>query len=113
MDAQLKRQLNQTISVATLSSTDVYGKITWSTPTSVSARVELLDESTYRSYFGGAPLSEYKTRHVIITENAIDETSHVWLPGDSSADATLARRPFQVLECIAEDGSVHHYETIV
>jgi hypothetical protein len=113
VDPQLKAQLNQTISVASLSSIDSYGKITYGSPAEVAARVELVDGSDVRSYFGGAPGGEYETRHVIITEDAIADTDHIWLPGDDDTNAALARRPLEVFAVPAENGAISHYETIL
>lgn len=108
MKPALKKLLRQSISVATLSSRNAAGDPTYGTPATVSAWVER-ENKVIHSSVG----EERVTTHIIITEDAITETDRIWLPGDSSADATLARRPAIVDAILDELTQVTHYETRV
>lgn len=108
MDAQLKAQLRQIISVATQTSVSAAGDPSFAAPTAVAARVED-DVSTTSSKDGGERVS----RKRIVTEAAIRISDRIWLPGDSTADASLARSPMSVQELPDELGSTDHFETVV
>ncbi len=105
MDAQLKAQLRQTIYVSTLSSMDANATPTYGSPASRSARVE-----EDRQVITGANGEQITTSHRVIVEAAIAPSSVLWLPGDSSADASLRREVLSVARFVDERGSDDHYE---
>ena len=108
MDAQLKALMNQTIAVAALSSVDASGDVTYGTPADRSAYVEEV-----RKEMRGRDGSVLVTTHWIAVESAVAMTDRLWLPGDSSADAKLARKPVSVEAFVDELGNTHHYEVTV
>lgn len=108
MDPQLKATCAQTIYVAAISSVSSYGDPTYGTPAAVDARVEP-DVREIVGVSGERMVTSYR----VITEAAIAINSRIWLPGDSSADATLARHPMKVTSFPGEDGNTHHYECYV
>jgi len=114
MDAQLKKQLAQTIYIASPASVDAFGQITYDPPVAIPARVEN-DSSVKAGASGGAieveDGEEKSTKMLIITEAAITIMDRVWLPGEDETDATLARRPLSVLALPDEKGAIDHYET--
>ena len=107
MDAQLKKQLAQTIYIASPASVDAFGQITYDPPVAIPARVETGRDTKDE----GADGEELASRMLIITEAAITIMDRVWLPGDDQTDATLARRPLSVLALPDEKGAIDHYET--
>lgn len=114
MDAQLRSQLAQTIYVASASTVDNYGQVTYGSPAAVKARVE--DERAVSSGSRGGVLEvedgeERGSSVLIITETAIALSDRIWLPGDNQADPTLARRPVSVLVLPDARGAIDHYET--
>ena len=52
-----------------------------------------------------------ETTIAIITETEIKLTDRIWLPGVSSADATLARRPQYIEKAVDEFGNLDFYRT--
>jgi hypothetical protein len=109
MDAQLRRQLRQTISIALPSGTTTrYGEVNLGAITTMPARVEELDQELIDE-----DGEVRRTSHRIITEGALRLDARVWLPGVASSDATAARRPMRVLTAIDERGAVDHYVTLV
>ena len=108
LDRALLRQFNQTISIAAASSPDAYGDVTYGTPATALARVELKTEMVR-----GADGTERASSHWIATATAIADTSRIWLPGDSSGTGSLARTPLSVRPCVDAAGNVQHYEILV
>lgn len=108
MDPQLRGQLRQTIGVAARSTVNAYGEASYGSASSVSARVE---EERRRLETRDGTFVE--TSHRIYTETAITHESRIWLPGDSTADATLAREVLEVHPIVGELGTVDHYETVI
>ena len=106
MDPQLQAQLRETISVASASSVDAAGDISYAAPATRSARVVNVRDTVENN--DGTIL---KTTVAIITEAAIALSDRVWLPGDSSADATLARVPRYIERAIDEFGNLDFYRT--
>lgn len=104
-DPQLRKQFAQTISVAAPTGVGNDGELSYAAPVDIVARVEPLDRS--RELARG---TQSTSTHRIYTETHIKMDHRVWLPGDSSADATLARRPKYVLELVDELGNLDHYE---
>ena len=116
MDAQLKKQLAQTIYIASPASVDAFGQITYDPPVAVAARVENQSSITSGSRGGAIEVEdgeEKSSKTLIITETAIDIMDRVWLPGVDQSDAALARRPLSVLALPNEKGAIDHYETRV
>ena len=116
MDAQLKKQLAQTIHIASPASVDAFGQITYDPPVAIAARVE--DLGSVKSGASGGAIEvedgeEKSSKTLIITETAIDIMDRVWLPGVDQSDADLARRPLSVLALPDEKGAIDHYETRV
>ena len=106
MDAQLKKQLAQTIYIASPASVDAFGQITYDPPVAIAARVE--NDSNVKDDADG---EEKASNMLVITETAIDIMDRVWLPGVDQSDAALARRPLSVLALPDEKGAIDHYET--
>ena len=106
MDPQLKGQLRETISVASATGVDAAGDLSYGAPATRSARVVNVRDTVEKK--DGTVL---QTNIAIITETAIALTDRVWLPGDSSADATLARRPEYVEKAVDEFGRLDFYRT--
>lgn len=105
MDAQLKKQLAQTIYIASPASVDAFGQITYDPPVAIAARVE--NDSSIKNDADG---EEKASNMLIITETAIDIMDRIWLPGVDQSDAALARRPLSVLALPNEKGAIDHYE---
>ena len=109
IDPQLKAQLSQTIAVAAATSTPTTsGDPTWSAAANVSARVV-----PKRTIMAGAGGEEIVSSYMIVVENSIGINDRIWLPGDSSADATLARQPKAVDQGVDEFGNTSHFEVYV
>lgn len=108
MDAELRALLGQTIYVASVASRDSYGQATYGTPASRAARVE-----TSSRVVKLATGEQLQTSHRIFVEAALYQEDRIWLPGLSSADATLARRPLLIEDIPDEDGAIDHYEVYV
>lgn len=104
-DPQLRKQFAQTISVAAPTGVGNDGELSYAAPITAAARVEPLDRT--RELERG---TQAGSTHRIYTETQIKMDHRVWLPGDSSADATLARRPKFILELVDEFGNLDHYE---
>lgn len=107
MDPQLRAQLLQTIYVAARTGY-ASGSPTYGTAASRLARVE-----RETRVIDAADGSRKTTTHSIIVEASIGELDRIWLPGDSSATASLARTPAAVYELVGELGAVDHYEVLV
>lgn len=99
MDPQIKGQLKQTIYVATASSISSAGETTYGTPASRAARVVRKD-----IVVTGPGGEQRASSHTILTESEIALSSRIWMPGDSSADATLARVALSTEPVIGELG---------
>ena len=106
MDPQLKAQLKETINVAAATGADAAGDPSYAAAASRAARVVNVRDTIERA--DGTIL---KTTIAIITEAAINMTDRVWLPGDSAADATLARRPRYIEKAVDEYGNLDFYRT--
>lgn len=98
--------LTSSISVASVTSTDGYGKPTYGAPTAVPARIE-----QHRTLVRKSNGEEAVANHVIYTLTPINLTDRLWLPGantsladqsnlpatvDSSPDKTGARTLYKV-----------------
>lgn len=83
--------LPDTINVATPSSLDGAGEITYGSPVEVSAWVD--DDSEIVKNSEG---QDILTKNKIMTKTAIGTQSRIWLPSLSTSDDTLARTPVQV-----------------
>ena len=80
-------RLNSTITVKSQSGAGTAGDPTYGSGTSVSARVQY-----------GKDRTETEIAHdvVLYTTTEIKPDDRIWLPGDSTSDDTLARRPKKV-----------------
>lgn len=104
LDPTIKAQLQQSIAYAAASSRDSHGDITYgSTSTGIKARV-IRRPQTVTSSAGEVLVSDVQ----ILTETAIGINDRVWLPDDSSSDATLARTPKAIATAVDEKGSYSH-----
>lgn len=108
MHPAIKALLAQTITVQAPTGVDNYGSPTGGSQSSVSARVELYEKETVN-----ARGERVRTTHRIYTEDAISLDSLIWLPGADTGDATDARRPHRVDSHPDENGTTHHYETVI
>jgi len=91
-----------------MASVSAYGDRTFGTPVAMVAKVEDMN-SVSTSPEG----EEIRTTHSIFTEDQIEYSDRIWLPGDLQTDATLARKPINVAELRDYLGAVTHYETTV
>tara|TARA_R100000664_G_C2756562_1_gene144492 strand:- start:3112 stop:3441 length:330 start_codon:yes stop_codon:yes gene_type:complete len=107
-DPQLVKQFKQKMSYAVPTGVGTDGELVYARPRTMQARVEPVDRS--RELNRGTQLG---TTYRIYTEVEIKMDYRVWLPGDSSLNARLARRPKYVLELVDEFGIVDHYEVDV
>jgi len=113
MDPQLVKQLRETISIATASGVDAAGDASFNAPSTLSARVVNITETSELGRLAGSDGTIPKSAIAIITQTEIPMNARVWLPGLSSADATLARNPHYVEKAIDEFGNLDFYRTIV
>lgn len=107
VDAQLKRQFRQTVYVAAVAaSRNVRGEPSFGAAASRSARWESRRELV-RNASGEQVTSDFW----MACENAVGLLDRVWGPDDGNGtDATKARKPIKVEQCIDEKGNVSHYE---
>lgn len=96
----LARILNQTAYVATVTSTDSYGKPIYGTPAARSVRVE-----QKRQMATNARGDEVTSSHRLWCLQAINLTDRVWLPGSSTASADASFLPIAVSSVSPFDGS--------
>lgn len=110
MDPQITAGMDETIYVAAATTTrDSQGQPTWG---AAAARSVSVEPST--RIVPGAGGEEIQTSHLIFTNTAIGKMDRIWMPGDSSADATKARRPLLIEPIPGEDSSVtDHWEVYV
>lgn len=108
MDPQLRQQLRQTIHRAPFTGVDGFGDPTFGAAVAVLARVEDDRGTKYTP----AEVETTSARR-IVTEVALIVNDRIWLPGDSPADATLARTPKTVESVVDERGVLDHFETVV
>ena len=92
--------------MAAATGVDAAGDPSFAAPATRAARVVNINETTEQ-----ADGTELKTTIAIITETAVAMTDRIWLPGDSSADATLARVPRFIEKAIDERGNLDFYRT--
>jgi hypothetical protein len=115
VDPQLRLQCAEVISIATPATLDIAGQILTGTPFTAFARTE----QRYREVTVNGVLE--KTTHFVIldatTGASVTQSSmrnvQIWLPGDSSSDVTLARRPKTVHYCVDEYGALDHVELFI
>lgn len=113
MDYALKQQLNQTIRISTTGSTlNAYGEPTISGSTTFPARVE--EHSRQYEKSDGEVV---RTNHMIILDAGVTTPtyqSYIWMPGQSTSTLTSDARRVKIIKpCIAEDGSLDHWEVLV
>jgi hypothetical protein len=80
--------LTATISVATPFSLNDEGEFAYGSPVVVACKVEHKQEQV-KNAEGQMVLSD----HWIVTKTSIGPQDRIWLPGQDSGDATLARTP--------------------
>lgn len=105
MDPTLRKQLRQTIYVATFTSVDGGNTPTYGTPAAVSARVVPTNGISTN-----AEGEEVVTTHQIVTAVEIKASDRIWLPGDATTTAN-ARQPVSVTKGVDEFGNNDHWET--
>ena len=81
------RLFRQTITYATITGRDAYGKPTLSAQSTALARVQ-----PRQKLIRDARGQEYQASHVVYTKAQLGLGHYLWLPGYSTADATGARR---------------------
>ena len=116
MDPQLLKTCAQTIYWADESTVSSTGVPTYGSPYAVSARVEPSNADA-EGIAGGEP----QTRHLLILPTVKQDgttftptvSGRVWMPDDSSADATLGRKPLSVVMLPDERGAADHYEVVL
>lgn len=116
LDPALTALLTDTVSIASVASVSSSGQPTFGAATAYSARVEedpkLLEQADQRN---GAR-TVIQTTHAIYLDSTREPLcgDRLWLPGDSSSDATLAREVRQVVRLPGlTSGSTSHYEVRV
>ena len=97
--------LIHTVTIAEQTGTDVYGDPTIGSQSAIKARVE----STNKLVRGPAG-EERQADHRFVTLAEVRMTHRIWLPGDSTADAKLAKRPIKIDSATDKGGRVTHYQ---
>lgn len=87
----LARILNQTAYVASVTSTDSYGKHTYGTPVARQVRVE-----ARRTNVLNARGEEAVANHRLWCLEAVNLTDRIWLPGASTASVEASNLPLAV-----------------
>lgn len=107
MDAQLKAQLQQTVTRATFQgySTDGYAEPAYSTSASVTVRIVGRSRMVYDAQ-GQQMLSDKQ----LVSEDAFTLQDLVWLPGESTS-ANPGWTILTVAERVDEHGDTDHYIT--
>lgn len=98
--------LNETINVATRSSLGAGGAPTYNAAAPVKARHEY-DVRTVRAADG----TERQVEHHVTTVGEINPEDRVWMPGDSTSNVNLAKRPVRIQEGKDKAGNTTHWET--
>lgn len=101
----LARILNQTAYVASVVSTDAYGKTTYGAPVARAVRVE-----AKRKMVTNADGEESVSEHRLWCTDAIALTDRVWLPGANQSDAEASNVPLSVSSCSDFGNSVTLYQ---
>ena len=97
-----------TIYVASSSgSLDGYGKPSYATARAVSCRVE------GNSRVIPGEQNEQQANHRIATLDEIKSDDKIWLPGDSTSDASLSKRPILITTATVKDGSQRLWEVFL
>ena len=100
--------LIHTLNVAAPMGVNTAGELTYGTAAAVKARVEQT-QNIVKNADGQMIVAD----HEFLTTTAIGTQDRVWLPGDSTGDATLARTP-QVVEQVAGlDGADTLYRVLL
>lgn len=95
----LKGWLTKTATKQSVASRDVYGKVTWSAPATISCRVQ-----ASRKIIRGTNGQEVATTAVLYTDAACSVTDRFWLPGADTNDVNAARIPLGVDEAANKGG---------
>lgn len=90
----LARILNQTAYVASVVSTDSYGKVTYSAPVARSVRAQ-----AKRQLVTTASGEESVANNVLWCTETINLTDRVWLPGADQTNAEASNVPLTVSSC--------------
>lgn len=99
--------LIHTITVAPMTGRNAAGDPTFGPQVPVLARVE----SGKILSLNGALGNVLQATHVAVTKVPINVNDRVWLPGDSTADTSQARRPLSIRNAPIKNGSFTLYET--
>ena len=97
------RLLTQTITVRTQASASAFGDETFSTSTTIPARVQAGRDRSAEAI---------SHTHVVYTATELHVTDKVWFPGDDTSDDTAARRPVSVASSPLPDGSAVLWKTL-
>lgn len=108
MDAQLRAQLAQSVTIARATGVSSAGDATYDAPSSVAARVEFVTKMVQAS-----DGSFKQTSHWICLEGAVALDDRLWLPGTDSTDAKQARIPLSIEGLPDERGVTDHFEVLV
>lgn len=101
--------LFDSVMIATATTASVRGQASYGAPTAVTARVERIDLTAILGPAG----EEGQVDTVLFTEAPLRLSDRVWLPGESSADATKARKVMRVEKVHTIDGQLSHYRSYV
>lgn len=112
MDKQLQKWLTETAYYSTAASITATGVVTYNAPVAFLCRTEL-QEVMHGPMFMPRAGEDVEWMHLLFTLTDVPRDARVWLPGDSTSDATknkMIRRKETVRD---EEGAVGHYEIYV
>lgn len=112
MDIQLQRWLTETAYYKTPTSVSSTGTETLGAATSFLCRTEL-QEVIHGPNFIPRAGNDVEWMHLIFTLTAIPRNARIWLPGDSTSNASLARQIRRAETVRDEMGVISHYEIYV
>lgn len=100
--------LIHTISIAQATGVNNQGEYTYAAAAVVKARVEQARRNVRRP-----DGSEINASHEIMLETAVYPTTRIWLAGQSTANAKLARTPLEVKSASSIEGDVTLYRILI
>jgi hypothetical protein len=101
----VSHHLIQTVSVASVATTNAKGVATYGAPVAVPARVW-----QQSGVVENAQGEQVKTSHIVHTEHQVLPNDRVWIPGASTSDASAALTPVTIVAHQSIRGDVVLYE---
>lgn len=112
MDRQLQTWLTETAYYKTPSSITSAGVETFGAAVSFLCRTELRN-NYHGPMFMPRAGEDTEHMHLLFTTTNVPDNARVWLPGDSNADNTLAKKIRNKETVRDEEGAVSHYEIYI